>query len=55
MQKAVIVCLEKPEKFENRKNYVSLEEFNEMLKQGWEVEVQDPIGTNYNLIILEKE
>lgn len=51
MQKAVIVGLNKVDK----KYFVTIDELNQMLEEGWEVEVQDPIGETFNLLILEKK
>lgn len=53
MQKAVVVCLDTVDK----KHFVTVDEFNTLLEDGWEVENQDPIGKdfNYNLIVLEKK
>jgi polyhydroxyalkanoate synthesis regulator protein len=51
MQKAVIVGLHNVDK----EYYITIEELNQMLEEGWEVKVQDPIGDAFNLLILEKD
>jgi hypothetical protein len=55
MQKALIVCIKKEERFKDINNLVTIDELNEYFRQGWELESQDPFGTDFNLIVIEKK
>ncbi|NHJ39094.1 MAG: hypothetical protein FK731_03605 [Asgard group archaeon] len=55
MQKALIVCIKKEERFKDVNNLVTIDELNEYFQQGWELESQDPFGSDFNLIVIEKK
>lgn len=55
LQKALIVCINKEERFKDIKNLVTIDELNKYFEQGWELESQDPFGKDFNLIVIEKK
>jgi hypothetical protein len=55
LQKALIVCIKKEDKFQDVNNLVTIDELNDYFEQGWELESQDPFGTDFNLIVIEKK
>ena len=54
MQKALIVCIKKEERFQDVNNLVTIDELNEYFQDGWELASQDPFGVDFNLIVIKK-